>query len=74
MRRNTNKRSLIKIRNYTAFIPKTMKATRRFSKAAVNRIGYFLKNTTSTLKKTTKRLDKRMARSIGSLTKKHSRK
>ena len=38
------------------------------------KLGYFLKNTTSTLKKTTKRLDKRVARSIGSLTKKHSRK
>jgi hypothetical protein len=74
MRRNTNKRSTIKIRNYTAFIPKTMKATRRFGNAAVNRIGYFLKNSVLTLKKTTKRLDKRVARSIGSLTKKRSRK
>ena len=74
MRRNTNKRNKIKIRNYTAFVPKTIKATRRFGKAAVKRIDYFLKNSVLTLKKTTKRLDKRVASSIGSLTKKRSRK
>jgi hypothetical protein len=74
MRRKTNKRSINKIRNYTAFVPKTIKATRGFGTAAVKKIDYFLKNTASSLRKTTKRLDRRMARSIGSLTKRRSRK
>ena len=74
MRRKTSKRGKSKIRNYTAFVPKTLKATRGFSTAAVKKIDYFLKNTVSTIRKTTKRLDKRVAKSIGSLTKRRRRK
>jgi len=74
MRRKTNKRSKSKIRNYTAFVPKTIKATRGLGSAAIKKIDYFLKNTVSSLRKTTKRLDRRVAKSIGSLTKRRARK
>ena len=74
MRRKSNKRrsdkGKSKIRNYTAVVPKTIKATRGFGTATVRKMDYFLKNVVSTLRKTAKRLDKRVAKTIGSLTKK----
>lgn len=73
MKRKTNKRhkrTKTKIRNYTAFVPNTIKATRGFGTVAVKKIDYFLKNSVSTLRKTTKHLDKHIAKTISSLTKK----
>jgi hypothetical protein len=62
------------ISNYTAFVPKTVKATRGVGTAIVKKMNYFLKNTALTLKKRSKLLDKSVAKSISSLTKRRSRK
>jgi hypothetical protein len=61
------------IKKYTAFVPKTLRASKNVGKAAVKKINYFLRNTAKKLKKTTKMLDKRAAKSIRSLTKRRRR-
>jgi hypothetical protein len=58
---------------YTAFVPKTVKATKRTGKKIFNSINYIFNSTAKTLKKTTKILDKRVATSISSLTKRQHR-
>jgi hypothetical protein len=63
----------IKLKKYTAFVPKTLKATKNIGKSTMKKFKYFLSNTTSTLKRTTKMLDKRAAKSIRSLTKRRHR-
>ena len=70
MKRKTNKRNINKLTKYTAVVPKTLKATRHAGTAVVKKIRYFLKNSVKTVKKTTKMLDRRVAKSIRSLTKK----
>jgi hypothetical protein len=61
------------IKKYTAFVPKTLRASKNVGKAAVKKINYFLRNTAKKLKKTTTMLDKRTAKSIRSLTKRRRR-
>jgi RNase P subunit RPR2 len=61
------------IKKYTAFVPRTLKASKNMGKIAVKRINYFLRNTAKKIKKTTKMLDRRTAKSIRSLTKKQRR-
>ena len=68
MRRKTRNKGLIK---YTAFVPKTVNATKSDSSNIIKKINYFLKNTTRKLKKLSKSLDKRTAKSIRSLTRHH---
>jgi hypothetical protein len=63
----------IKLKKYTAFVPKTLKATKNVGKSTIKKINYFLNNTAKTIKKTTKMLDKRAAKSIRSLTKRRRR-
>ncbi len=63
----------VKLRRYTAFVPKTLKATKNVGKSTLKRINYFFSSTAKTLKKTTKMLDKRAAKSIRSLTKRRRR-
>ncbi len=63
----------VKLRRYTAFVPKTLKATKNVGKSTLKRINYFFNRTAKTLKKTTKMLDKRAAKSIRSLTKRRRR-
>ena len=63
----------IKLKKYTAFVPKTLKATKNIGKSTMKKFNYFLSNTARTLKTTTKMLDKRAAKSIHSLTKKRRR-
>jgi hypothetical protein len=74
MRRKSHRRSINKIRKYTAFVPKTVKATTDMGKSVIRKINYFLTNTVSTLKKTTKAVDRRAAKSIRTLTKRRIRK
>ena len=69
MRRKTRNKGLIK---YTAFVPKTVNATKSASSNIIKKINYFLKNTTRKLKNLSKSLDKRTAKSIRSLTR-HNR-
>ena len=61
------------IKKYTAFIPKTVKATKNISVSAVKNVQYFLKNSVQTLKKLSKNIDRRTAKSIRSLTKRRQR-
>jgi hypothetical protein len=63
----------VKLRRYTAFVPKTLKATKNVGKSTLKKLNYFLNNTAKTLKKTTTMLDKRAAKSIRSLTKRRRR-
>jgi hypothetical protein len=74
MRRKTYKRNKVGIKTYTALIPKTMKATKAVGSSVIKKINYFLSSAANTVKKTTKTFDKKTARSIRSLTKRHSRK
>ena len=63
----------IKLKKYTAFVPKTLKATKNIGKNTMKKFNYFLSNTARSLKKTTQMLDKRAAKSIRSLTKRRRR-
>ncbi len=66
MRRKTHKKGITK---YTAFVPKTIKATKNTSATVIKKIKYFLKNTRRRLRGVSKSLDKSTAKSIRSLTK-----
>lgn len=58
---------------YTAFIPKTLKATKNVGKKTVKKINYFFNNTTKSLKRFAKGIDKKTASSIRSLTRRRGR-
>jgi hypothetical protein len=63
-----------KIKKYTAFVPKTVRATKVLGRSMINKMNYFLKKTKMTVKNTTKYIDRKTAKSIRSLTKRKSRK
>jgi hypothetical protein len=63
-----------KATQYTALIPKTLKATKNVGKSTVKKINYFFNNTTQTLKRFARGIDKKTARSIRSLTRRRARK
>lgn len=71
---NNNKRNKSTIKRYTAFVPKTIKASKAATNLVLKKLNYFLNNTAKTIKKSTKNIDKVASKSIHSLTKKHSRK
>ncbi len=73
MARKTNRRSKSGIKKYTAFVPKTMKATKAVGSAVVKKINYFLCAASKTFKKTTKSIDRTTAKSIRSFTKRKIR-
>jgi hypothetical protein len=73
MSRKTSKRSKSQIKQYTAFVPKTMKATKTAGNTIMKKINYFFTNTTKTLKRRAKMLDKQTAKTIGSLTRRQTR-
>lgn len=72
MKRRTNKRRN-SIKKYTAFAPKTMRATKAIGSAVVKKINYFFNAAAKTVKKTTKMIDRKTSKSIRSFTKKQSR-
>jgi hypothetical protein len=57
------------IRKYTAYAPKTLKATKKLGTNAMIKLKYFFKKGMTTIKNTTKRLDRKTSKSIASLTK-----
>ena len=61
------------IKKYTAFVPKTLRASKNVGKTAAKKINYFLRSTAKKIKKTAKMLDRRTAKSIRSLTKRRRR-
>ena len=71
--RHTRK-SVNKIKKYTALGPKTMRATKMLGTKMVNKLNYFLSKTKKTVKNTTKYIDRKTAKSIHSLTRRRSRK
>jgi len=74
MKRKVHSRNKSNIKRYTAFVPKTLKASKTATNSVLKKINYFLNNTAKTIKKSTKNIDKVASKSINSLTKKHSRK
>lgn len=74
MRRRTHKRSKSQLKRYTAFVPKTLKATKVAGSSIIKKINYFFNNTAKAIRKTTKKFDKVTAKSIRSLTKRRIRK
>jgi hypothetical protein len=71
-RRSTKRRNSLK--KYTAYAPKTLRATKAMGTAVVKKIGYIFNAAAKTIKKTTKMIDKKTSKSIRSFTKKASRK
>ena len=69
MRRKTSRRSKSGIKKYTAFVPKTMKARKAVGSAVVKKLNYFLSSAAKTVKKTTKAIDRKTAKSLRSFTK-----
>lgn len=69
-----SRRSTNQIKKYTAFVPKTLRATRNVGKYTIKKLNYFLRNTAKKIKNTTKLLNRGAARSIRSITKKRGRK
>jgi hypothetical protein len=73
MRRKSVKHRKSQIKQYTAFVPKTVKATKAAGNTIMKKIDYFFKSTRKSLKQGAKMLDKRTAKSIGSFTRRHTR-
>ncbi len=57
-------------RNYTAFIPKTVKATKNVGKKSIKIGTTFLKSVLKTVKNLSRGIDRQTAKAIRSLTKK----
>lgn len=57
-------------RNYTAFIPKTVKATKNVGKKSIKIGTSFFKSVLKTVKNLSRGIDKQTAKAIRSLTKK----
>lgn len=74
MRRNTHKKNKSQIKRYTVLVPKTLKATKAIGNSVVKKLNYFLNNTVKSIRKTTKMIDKKTAKSIRSFTKRRIRK
>jgi hypothetical protein len=73
MRRRTAKRSS-SLKKYTALAPKTVKATKAIGTAVVNKINNIFLLARKTVKKTTKMIDRKTAKSIRTFTKRRVRK
>lgn len=74
MKKRMHKKKTSSLKKYTAFAPKTIKATKLIGDAVVNKINYIFNTAAKTVKKTTKMLDKKTSKSIRSFTKKRNRK
>jgi len=61
------------IKKYTAFVPKSFKATKNVSKRALKEINYFFRTTKKTLKNTGSMFNRTAAKSIRTLTKRRGR-
>ena len=68
------KRKNKSLKKYTAFIPKTLRATRNLKSGTVKHFKYFLKKGSSTVKNTAKFLNQQTARTLRSLTMRRMRK
>jgi hypothetical protein len=71
MGRKTAKRGL---KQLTAVVPKTFRATANLGRKTMKSINSFLNRTTGLVKRTSSAIDKRVAKSIRSITKKRGRK
>jgi hypothetical protein len=67
-------RTLMKIKKYTAFAPKTLRATRRLGSNVLSRLNSFFNSAANTLKTSVKRVDRKVSRSIRFFTKKRHHK
>lgn len=68
-----NKSLTKKIMKYTVFIPKTRDATKKLTKNTIKHVRFFLKNSIETIKNIGKNVDKKVAKTVGSLTRKRRR-
>jgi hypothetical protein len=62
-----------KMKRYTAFVPKTLKASRKLKSAVIQQITYFFKDSKKTLKKARKSVDNTLSKSLSSITKRRLR-
>jgi hypothetical protein len=67
------KRKFKSLKKYTAFVPKTLKATRNLKKSTMKRFSYFLNQSSKTVKNTAKFINQQTAKTLRSLTKRRSR-
>ena len=68
--RKVRKSTKVSKRNYTAFIPKTAKATKNVGKKSIKIGTSFFKGILKTVKNLSRSIDKQTAKAIHSLTKK----
>jgi hypothetical protein len=68
------KRKNKSLKKYTAFIPKTLKATKNLKSGTVKRFKYFLKKGSMTVKNTAKFLNQQTAKTLRSLSLRRLRK
>jgi hypothetical protein len=59
---------------YTAIVPRTLRASRKVGTNITKKVNSFFRNTTLKLKRATKMINSRAAKSIHSLTKRRVRK
>lgn len=71
MPRKTRKRGLKRL---TAIVPKTFRATANLGRRTMKRVNSVLNGTARLVKRTSSAIDKRIAKTIRSITKKHSKK
>jgi hypothetical protein len=70
-KKNRRNKSLTKkILKYTVFIPKTRDATKKLTKNTIKTVRFFLKNSMTTIKNIGKNVDKKVAKTVSSLTRK----
>lgn len=62
------------IKKYTAFVPKTLKATANLGRKTLRGLNSIVTKATNMVRKTTKAIDKTTAKAIRSVTKKRGRK
>ena len=62
------------LKKYTAFVPKTLRATKNLKKNTIKSVSYFLKQSGKTVKNTARFLNQQTAKTLRSLTKRRLRK
>lgn len=73
MKRRAGKQR-ISLKKYTAIAPKTLRATKAIGSSVIKKINYIFNAAAKTVKKTTKMIDRKTAKTLRSFTKRRIRK
>jgi hypothetical protein len=68
MAKKSRSKQLTQLSKYTVLVPKTTRATKKLGKSVIKTVNLFFKNSLQTVKRMRKNLDKGVARSISTLT------